>query len=108
MRETFQQIYQTKTKDDFISLSTSWYEWFFNSTLAPMEKASQMVKNHWDRIVNWKISNINNGKLEGINSIVQDVKRKARGYKLKHFKTTVYLITGKLDFSKVNQECLPT
>ena len=68
-----------------------------------MDLVAQMVKNHLDGIVNWKISNINNGILEGLNSIVQTTKRKARGYKLKHFKTIVYSITSKLDFSKVNQ-----
>ncbi len=35
-------------------------------------------------------------------------KRKARGYKRKHFKTIAYLLTGKLDFSKINEFALPT
>jgi len=33
---------------------------------------------------------------------------KARGYKMTHFKTIAYLLTGKLDFSKVNPYYLPT
>ena len=53
-------------------------------------------------------SQINNGILEGLNSVVQAAKKKARGYKFKHFRTIVYLITGGLDFSKVNSACLPT
>jgi transposase len=36
------------------------------------------------------------------------IKRRARGYKFKHFRTIVYLITGGLDFSKVSSACLPT
>jgi hypothetical protein len=52
-------------------------------------------------------SQINNGILEGLNSVLQAAKRKARGYKIKHFKTIAYLLTGKLDFSKVNSHSLP-
>jgi len=39
---------------------------------------------------------------------IQAAKRKARGYKFKHFKSIVYLMTGKIDFSKVNKFCQPT
>jgi hypothetical protein len=56
----------------------------------------------WDGIVSWKKSQINNGILEGLNSVLQAAKRKARGYKIQHFKTIAYLLTGKLDFSKIN------
>ena len=38
-------------------------------------------------IMQWKLSSINNGILEGLNSIIQAAKRKARGYGKKHFKT---------------------
>jgi len=48
--------------------------------------------------LSWKKSQINNGILEGLNSILQAAKRKPRGYKIQHFKTIAYLLTGKLDF----------
>jgi len=67
-----------------------------------------MVLTHWEGIIRWQESKINNGILEGLNSVVQAAKRKARGYKIAHFKSIVYLITGKLDFSKVNKFCQPT
>jgi len=56
----------------------------------------------------WKESQINNGILEGLNSVLQAAKRKARGYKKQHFKTIAYLLTGKLDLAHVNINCLPT
>jgi len=58
--------------------------------------------------LSWKKSQINNGILEGLNSVLQAAKRKAIGYKIKHFKTIAYLLAGKLDFSKINENCLPT
>ena len=59
-------------------------------------------------IVQWQLSSINNGILEGLNSIIQAAKRKARGYGKKHFKThfniVAYLLAGKLDLHKINVE----
>ena len=72
-----------------------------------MIKVKGMVESHWDGIVRWQERKMN-GILEGLNSVLQAAKRKARGYKFAHFKTMAYLITGKLDFSKVNKFCLPT
>ena len=53
-------------------------------------------------IVQWKLSSINNSILEGLNSIIQAAKRRARGYGKKHFKTMAYLLAGKLDLYKIN------
>lgn len=108
LRESFQQIYAAQTEQEFECLLNKWYFWATHSKLQPMKKAAKTIKNHWDGIIQWKKSQINNGILEGLNSVVQAAKRKARGYKFKHFKTIVYLITGGLDFSKVNPACLPT
>ncbi len=109
IRESFQQIYFAKTFDDFKKLLQQWYFWASHSRLKPIIKAAKTIKNHWQGILNWKKSQINNGILEGLNSIVQAAKAKARGYNtFKHFRNIIYLITGRLDFSKVNTNCLPT
>lgn len=108
IRETFQQIYNAPNTELFIQRLKSWYYWATHSKLEPIKQAAYTIKRHWDGVIRWKESQINNGILEGLNSIVQAAKRKARGYKLKHFKTIAYLVTGKLDFSKVNSEWLPT
>jgi transposase len=108
LRETFQQIYAAQTNESFNQLLKKWYYWATHSRLEPIKQAAATIKKHWDGILQWKTSQINNGILEGLNSVVQAAKRKARGYKFKHFKTIVYLITGGLDFSKVNPAYLPT
>ena len=97
LREAFQQLYAAPTESDFELLLKRWYFWATHSRLNPMKKAAKTIKKHWDGILQWKKSQINNGILEGLNSVVQAAKRKARGYKFKHFKTIVYLITGGLD-----------
>lgn len=107
IREGFQDIYHAKTKQDFELLLKKWYFWATHSKLDPIKKAAKMVKNHWAGIVRWKDSQINNGILEGLNSVLQAAKRKARGYKFNHFRTIAFLITGKLRFNQLNY-ALPT
>lgn len=60
-----------------------------------------MLRSHYDGVVQWFQSKLNNGILEGINSLFQAAKRKARGYRShKNMIAMVYLLAGKLDFSK--------
>ncbi|MFT4693889.1 MAG: transposase [Francisella sp.] len=75
-----------------------WYYWATHSQL-------EAIKRHWDGIVKWYESKINNGILEGLNSVIQAAKSKVRGYKtFKNCKIIVYLLTGKLDFNLVNSK----
>jgi transposase len=107
IRENFQEIYKAGTKEEFELYLKKWYFWATHSKIKPIMDAAKTIKNHWDGILRWKESQLNNGILEGLNSIIQAAKRKARGYKLEHFKVIAYLLTGKLDFSVINN-CLPT
>ena len=68
------------------------------SKLEPIIDAARTVKRHWDGILRWFDSKIANGLIEGINSLVQAAKAKARGYRsTRNLKAIVYLIAGKLD-----------
>jgi transposase len=74
--------------------------------IAEMVDAARTIKRHWSGVLRWYDSRINNGILEGLNSLVQTAKAKARGYKtFKSLKTIIYMLTGKLDYGKVG---LPT
>ncbi|WP_459919109.1 transposase, partial [Desulfocicer niacini] len=47
-----------------------------------------------------KPAHINNGILEGINSLIRAAKAKARGYRSsRNYITMIYLIAGKLDYT---------
>jgi len=99
----FQAIYQATSLEEFVTYLNKWYYWATHSRLDPIINAAQTVKRHWDGIVKWYESKINNGILEGLNSVIQAAKSKARGYKtFKNYKIIAYLLTGKLDFSLVN------
>jgi transposase len=103
IKKAFQDIYTAITEKEFITYLNKWYFWATHSRLEPMIKVAKMIKKHWDGVVNYHVSRINNGILEGLNSIIQATKSKARGYRtFKNYKNIVYLLTGKLDFSLVN------
>lgn len=104
IRENFQEIYKASTEAEFETLLKKWYFWATHSRLAPMIKTAKTIKNHWDGVLEWKKSQINNGILEGLNSIVQAAKAKARGFKtFRNFRIVVFLLTGDLDFKVLNQ-----
>jgi transposase len=108
IRESFQQIYSI---DDMTAFKEGLKAWFFLAThnqLPPIIKAAKTIKHHWDGVIRWQKNKMNNRILEGLNSVLQAAKRKARGYKRNHFKTIAYLLTGRLDFSKINEFALPT
>jgi transposase len=94
----FQEFYQQapQTAETFLK---KWYFWATHSRLDPIKKAAYTIKRHWDGVLRWFTSRINNGILEGINSLIQAAKSRARGYRTKQtLATMIYLIAGKLKF----------
>lgn len=58
------------------------------------------IKAHWNGVLRWFDSGLNNGYMEEINSLVQAAKARAREYRsMKKMKVMIYLIAGKLDFN---------
>jgi transposase len=77
-----------------------WYDGAIRSRLEPIVAFARMIGDHWEGVLRWHWTKINNGVLEGINSLVQASKRRARGYRNKqNLIAMIYLIAGRLDFS---------
>jgi transposase len=104
LRENFQAIYAAETKAEFEILLKKWYSWARHSRIPEMKKVAGTIKDHWDGILSWYDSRLSTGPLEGINSVAQAAKAKARGYRtFKNFSNVIYLLKGKLNFSAVNK-----
>jgi transposase len=94
---TFQDVYDQPIQRAEAFLKR-WYFWATHSRLQPIINAARTIKRHWAGILQWFESKINNGVLEGINSLIQAAKAKARGYRSnRNLITIIYLIAGKLD-----------
>jgi transposase len=96
---TFQELYD-QPKEKAEQFLKQWDFWTPHSRLKPMIEATRTIKRHWDGVLAWFDSGITNGVLEGINSLLQAAKAKARGYRSsRNLITVVYLIAGKLNHS---------
>jgi transposase len=107
-RELFQEIYKSESIEEFEVLLSKWVRSVMHTKLGPMKEAAKTIKKHWKGIVRWAESRINNGLLEGLNSIIQSAKSKARGYRTNRcFMIIIYLLTGKFDFKAINPNYVP-
>lgn len=98
IRLAFQDLYDQPTVEAGAGFLKKWYFWATHSRLEPVIDAAYTIKRHWDGILRWFDSKIANGLIEGINSMVQAAKAKARGYRsIRNLKAMVYLLAGKLD-----------
>jgi len=109
IRENFQEIYNAPTVEIFEAMLKKWYFWATHSRIEFMKEAAHTIKAHWEGVVQWKKTHIDNSLLEGLNSLIQAAKAKARGFRtFRCFRIVAFLITGKLDFAQINKYYLPT
>ena len=66
-----------------------------------MKDAAQTIKAHWEGILQWFTSQVNNAVLEGTNRLVQAARARARGYRNKQtFIDMIYLVAGQLNLTE--------
>ena len=98
----FQELFNQAAENAEAYLK-KWYFWATHSRLEPIKEAACTIKNDTgylrDGVLRWFQSGVNNGILEGINSLIQAAKARARGYRTtQNLITMIYLIGGKLNF----------
>ena len=96
---SFQEFWEIKSQEIAEQYLKRWYFWATHSRLEPIKSSAYTIKGHWDGIIHYISTQINNGVLEAINGLIQSAKRKARGYRnTKNLITIIYLSCGKLKF----------
>ncbi|MGM0568880.1 MAG: ISL3 family transposase, partial [Elusimicrobiota bacterium] len=99
IRENFKQFYEVNNKKKAEELLKKWFWWATHSRIEEMREVAWTIKRHWKGVLNWHENRISNGLLEGLNSLFQAAKAKARGYRsLRKIRTVIYLLMGKLEF----------
>jgi transposase len=100
MKLTLQDFYEQpnpKAAKEFLS---DWCQMVHDSGLEPMIKVANTLLDHAEGILRWFKNGLSNGILEGINSLIQAAKAKARGYRTtRNLITIAYLIAAKLTFN---------
>lgn len=79
------------------------YRWMRRSRLEPMKRAARTIREYSAEILCFFRSRLTNAICEGINSMIQAAKRKARGYHtFEGFSSMIYLVAAKLSLAFPN------
>ena len=102
LAQQFDSFYELPDPDTAEEYLRRWITEVNASGLEPLIKFTRMVEDHWLGVIRWHHSKVSNGLLEGLNSLIQAAKRRARGYRSnRNFITMIYLIVGKLNAGPV-------
>ncbi|NPV01391.1 MAG: ISL3 family transposase [Brevinematales bacterium] len=75
LKELFRELYTAGTDEVFERGLKKWYYLATHSRIGAIVEAAKTIRRHWDGVMNWIKSRINNGILEGIASLIQAGKR---------------------------------
>jgi transposase len=99
MKLTLQDFYEQPNHLAASRFLEEWCEMAVDSGLEPFAKFAQTLRDHAAGVLRWFVKGLTNGILEGINSLIQAAKAKARGYRTtRNIIAMAYLIAGKLRF----------
>ena len=93
----FDDFYELRDTDRAEEYLRRWVTEAKDSGLEPLIKFAETLEAQWDGVLRWHQTRVTNGLLEGLNSLIQAAKRRARGYRsARNYKTMIYLVAGKL------------
>lgn len=95
----FDDFWEMEDSQQAAGFLAFWCDMAIESGIKPFIKFAKTVCEHWNGILNYLESQMTNGILEGINSKIQLLKRRARGYRnTTNFIHMIYFTCGKLTF----------
>lgn len=75
-----------------------WFWRAMHSRLTPVAKVAKLIQRHLPNLLTYLRHRITKAGLEGVNAVIQWVKKTARGFRnAEHFKTAIYFHCGGLD-----------
>jgi transposase len=93
--DTFYELEDPDTAEEYLR---RWIAEAKDTELEPLIDFAQMLEEYWLGVTRWHRSRVSNGLLEGLNSLIQAAKRRARGYRsIRNYTTMIYLVAGKLN-----------
>lgn len=98
MKETGMDIWSYRSRSWARRALNRWMDWVARSNVEPMKKVANMLRAHADGVVTAIVTGITNARAEGINSVIQWVKRSARGFRNRErFRNAIYFHLAGLD-----------
>lgn len=98
LKETLRGLWDCATREAGEAHLRAWHSWAVRSRLEAVKRVARMIKAHWAGILNFFRCRISNGLSEGLNGLIEQIKRMARGFRnVDHFITVIYFHLGGLD-----------
>ena len=93
MKLTFQDIYRyVMDVESAQKAIAKWLSWAVRSRLDPIKAFAKMLKAHMEGVLRYFQTRLTSGAMEGINSRIQEIKRRARGFRnINNFISMIYL-----------------
>lgn len=93
MKLTFGDIYRFVNDYDSANMAIKkWLSWAVRSRLEPFKEFARKVKDHYHGILQFFISRLTAGASEGLNSRIQEIKRRAKGFRnIVNFIAMIYI-----------------
>ena len=96
-------FYSSRSTEEAEAAFSSLYSWMRRCRLKPMKDAAETLMRHKGKILAYFKNRLTNAICEGINSMIQAAKRKARGFHtFEGFSSMIYLVAGKLQLDVPN------
>jgi len=94
----FDDFYEIDDPDTAEEYLRRWIAEVNAGEIEPLITFAQMLEEYWLGVTRWHHSRVSNGLLEGLNSLIQAAKRRARGYRTnRNYIAMIYLVAGKLN-----------
>lgn len=100
MTEAMRDVYGAPDRRSAAGALDRLTSWMMHSNVPEMKVVARTLRKEREGILNWWGSKATNAILEGLNSVIQSIKRAARGFRnVGYFETMIFLRLGRLDFS---------
>ena len=98
IKEELRLLWNCSSEEAAREFHRRWNAWAQRSRLAPVAKVARMLRSHLPNVLSYFRHPVTNAMAEGINSVVQSIKRSARGFRNRdHFKTAIFFHCGGLN-----------
>ena len=102
IKEYFRWFWKQEDEESGAEQFHDWYSWAIRSRLPPIKRAARTLKERLPNLLTWFAHHITNALSEGFNSVIQNLKTNARGFRnFDNYRTRILFFCGKLDLKPV-------
>jgi len=100
MVQSLDTMYHSKSYEEGENVFDKLISWLRRSRLGPMKQVANTLKKYKPQILSYFFHRLTNAIAEGLNSMIQSAKRRARGFRtIEGYVAAIFLAVGKLKLS---------